>query len=557
MMRRPGSTPMHARPRSALRVRLAPLAALLLLNACAVLDTPAGAQADRVPGDPVRADRVQADRAEVPAVATTVEVPAIAPTVVWTAAPVEQDLWARLRQGYGLPDPGHDRVAGELRWFARHPDYMGRVANRAERYLFHVVTEIEARGLPTELALLPIVESAYDPWAYSHGRAAGLWQFIPGTGRMYALDQDWWHDERRDVLESTRAALDHLEDLHRMFDGDWLLALAAYNSGSGNVRRALRRNREAGLPLDFFSLDLPRETEAYVPKLLAISALVGDPEAYGLTMAPMPDEPYFEVVDIGTQLDLARAATLAGVEGEELYLLNPGLNRWATHPEGPHRLLVPVGHGDDLRDGIAGLAADQRVTWERHRIRPGETLSTIAARYGTDVATLQHANRLRGSAIRAGNALLIPTASAPAETYAMSTTQRQASRDARNGEDRRAIHHAVAPGESFWTIARRHGVDMHRLASWNGMAVRDPLPTGKDLVIWKSPASPLAAAAADITARDPVVRKLGYQVRSGDSLARIASRFGVSVSDIVSWNALNPARYLQPGQRLTLFVDIV
>ncbi|MDZ7825721.1 MAG: transglycosylase SLT domain-containing protein [Gammaproteobacteria bacterium] len=285
-------------------------------------------------------------------------------------------------------------MTSQLRWYASHQAYLDRVVERGRPYLHHIVAEIERRGLPMELALLPIVESAFDPFAYSHGRAAGLWQFIPGTGRMYALDQDWWHDERRDVLESTRAALDHLEDLHRTFDGDWLLALAAYNSGSGNVRRALRRNRAADRPTDFFALDLPRETEAYVPKLMAIATLVADPQAHGTTLPAVADKPGFRVVETGGQVDLARAAELAGISGRELYRLNPALNRWATHPEGPHRLLVPPENASALAAGLATLAPEDRITWKRHRIRPGETLSTIAVAHHTSIDTLRRANRI-------------------------------------------------------------------------------------------------------------------------------------------------------------------
>jgi membrane-bound lytic murein transglycosylase D len=526
------------------RIRsLAALLAATLLTACTALPTA-----------PLRAAAPAPE--PVPA-------PELAPVAVWeTRAPAPPprpaDLWDRLRAGYALGDIDHPRVLQQRSWYARHPAYMDRVVERAERYLHHVVSETERRGLPTELALLPVVESAFDPYAYSHGRAAGLWQFIPETGRLYGLDQDWWHDERRDVIESTRAALDHLEDLHDMFDGDWLLALAAYNSGAGNVRKALRRNRAAGASLDFFSLDLPRETEAYVPKLLAIAQLVEEPAAYGWSLRSLPDQPYFELVDIGGQLDLARAATLAELDSTELYLLNPGLNRWATHPEGPHRLLVPRASAAALRAGVETLPPEARVTWKRHRIKPGEAISTIASRYGTSVGALQSANRLKGSRIRAGDVLLIPVAAAPETQYALTATQRQARRDHRNADRGRELRYRVRSGDSFWSIAKAHGVRTQDVATWNGLATRDLLRVGQELVLWLPGGEARASTVSMPTppARDPVVRRLGYQVRSGDSLARIADRFKVTVGDIVSWNALNPTAYLQPGQRLTLFVQV-
>ena len=522
------------------------LACVLLLGGCvAVPEAPLATPTESTPTEAA---------APVPAAP-----PLIEPAVRFTATPRPIDLWDRLRAGYGLPEVDHARVDAELAWYARHQGYLDRVAARASPYLHHIVEEIERRELPMELALLPVVESAYDPWAYSHGRAAGLWQFIPGTGRLYALDQDWWHDERRDVLESTRAALDHLEDLSERYDGDWLLALAAYNSGAGNVNRALRRDRaRGGDGSDFFVLELPRETRAYVPRLIALARLVKDPAAHGVTLATIPDAPYFEIVETGGQIDLARAAVLAELAEDELYRLNPGLNRWATHPEGPHRLLVPVDHAAALEAGIAALPDDARVAWTRHRIRPGEVLGTIAARYGVDVATLQRANRLRGTRIRAGDALLIPVASASSDRYSGSVAARDARREARvaareAGAERQV--HRVRPGESFWSIARRHGVNMRALADWNGLALADPLRAGQELVLWKAPT--LEVAEAPPTAAGPsVIRELAYRVRRGDSLWAIANRFGLRIADIVDWNRLDADRALQPGQRLKLFVDV-
>lgn len=507
---------------------------------------------------PAESPESGAEPAPVPEAPVAVAPPELAAEVSWTATPIPRDLWDRIRAGYALPGLSHARVDAELAWYARHQEYLDRVAARAAPYLHHIVEEIDRREMPMELALLPVVESAYDPWAYSHGRAAGLWQFIPGTGRLYALDQDWWHDERRDVLESTRAALEHLEDLAERYDGDWHLALAAYNSGAGNVNKALRRDRaQGGDGSDFFALRLPRETRAYVPRLVALARLVADPGAYGVELPPIEDTPAFEVVATGGQIDLAKAAELAGIDDTTLYSLNPGLNRWATHPEGPHRLLVPVGHGAALADGLATLPAEERVAWTRHRIRPGEVLSVIAQRYGVDVPTIQRVNRLRGSRIRAGDALLIPVASAPADAYSGALAQRDARRAervaAREGDAER-IEHRVRDGESFWTIARRHGVPMRQLARWNGLGLADPLRPGQTLVLYRTPAPDVDAPPN--SARESVIRELAYRVRSGDSLWAIANRFGLRIADIVDWNGLDAERLLQPGQRLKLFVDV-
>ncbi|NND47613.1 MAG: transglycosylase SLT domain-containing protein, partial [Woeseiaceae bacterium] len=247
-----------------------------------------------------------------------------------------EDVLARLRQGFTLTYDDNRRTAAELKWFVSHPDYLNRVFTRAQRYLPYIVAELERRGMPLELALLPIVESAYDPFAYSHGRAAGLWQMIPGTAKRFGVKQNWWYDGRRDVVDSTRAALDYLEHLEGLNDGDWLNAIASYNSGEGNVLRAARKNRKANKPVDFWHLKLPRETSMYVPKLLALVEIVADPEKYQLTLPVVPDEQQFMVADIGSQLDLALAAELAGVDIDTVYQYNPGYNRWSTDPSGPH-----------------------------------------------------------------------------------------------------------------------------------------------------------------------------------------------------------------------------
>ena len=471
--------------------------------------------------------------------------------------PPPSDLWTRLRAGYALPREEDRRIDQEIRAFLRDPGYLPRVVKRASPFLHLILEQIEARGMPAELTLLPVVESAFQPFAYSHGRAAGIWQFIPGTGRRYGLKQNWWYDGRRDIVESTRAALDYLEDLHRMFDGDWLLALAAYNSGAGTVGKAMRHNRKRGRPTDFWHLKLPRETRAYVPRLLAVSAIFAEPEAHGLQLPPLENRPRLALVETGGQIDLALAAELAKLDVSEIYRLNPGFNRWATDPDGPHRLLLPVEKAETFRQALAALPPESRVRWVRYRIREGDSLSVIAARHGITVSLLREANSLRGNRIRAGDHLLIPRASRPGEAYALSAERRQAALLSRNGKGRR-IEYTVRAGDSLWEIARAHGVGVRRLAKWNGMAPTDPLRVGRRLVIWVEESASLkgplvASASAPIEGR---VRKIRYTVRSGDSLARIAQRFRVSVTQLCRWNGLDPRDYLQPGQQLTLHVDV-
>jgi len=466
------------------------------------------------------------------------------------------DVWERIRRGWGMDGVINSRVEPQLRWHERNPAYMDRVATRAEPFLTYILDEIEDRGLPTELALLPIVESAYDPFAYSHGRAAGMWQFIPSTGRHFGLKQNWWYDGRRDFIASTDAALTYMENLAKRFDGDWELALAAYNAGGGNVSRAMRRNRQQGRDLDYWSLRLPRETMHYVPKMMALREVISNPEEYGVSLKPIDNEPKIAVVELEGQLDLALAAELAEIDIDELYRLNAGFNRWATDPDGPHRLVVPIERKEALKSGLSELDPRERISWHRHEIQPGESLNVIARRYNTTVKMLQDVNELGNHVIRAGDHLLVPQAMASAEAYSRSVSQRLERTQNTQRGDRERVNYQVQAGDSFWSIAQRYNVNVRQLAQWNGMAPGDTLRAGQSLTVWVD--DPALAEAGSRLRGGPAdrERRVNYQVRSGDSLARIASRFGVSVNDLLRWNSLSADDYLQPGQQLTIIVDV-
>lgn len=463
-------------------------------------------------------------------------------------------IWPRIYAGFQLPaDIEHKSLEREISWFARHPEYIQRVLNRADPFLYYILEEIEKRNLPTELALLPIVESAYQPFAYSHGRAAGIWQFIPSTGRIYGLKQNWWYDGRRDIYASTQAALNYLENMNRQFDGDWLLVLASYNSGSGTVQRAIKRNKRKNKPTDFWHLKLPKETSAYVPKLLALKEIFANPEKYNISLRCIPDAPGFKQVKTKAQLDLALAAELAEIDLETLYSYNPAFNRWATDPDGPHTLLLPVSAAELFETNYADLPAEKHLRWSRHKIKSGETLSHIAAKYNTSVKHLKTANNLKSNNIREGKYLLIPLASKNKSSYALSSSQRLKSlQNRKHGSSNSRINHIVQNGESFWTIARKYNVNMHKLARWNGMAIRDPLKKGQKLVVW---AKNTKTAASGTHNPNSTVRSIHYTVRNGDSLSRIASKYHVSVNDLHRWNTIK-GKYLQPGQRLKLYVDV-
>lgn len=471
------------------------------------------------------------------------------------APPVKpKGVWQRMRAEFALPDIQNDRVARELHWYATHDAYMLRVAQRAQPYLYYIVSQLEARDMPTDLALLPVVESAYDPFAYSKGRAAGLWQFIPSTGRRFNLRQNWWYDGRRDVAASTRAALDYLQYLHDMFDGNWLLALAAYNSGSGTVRSAIARNERRHKPTDFWDLDLPAETRAYVPRLLAVRNLIADPQKYGLALPTIPNKPYLARVPIEGQLDIARASKMADLTVKQMYLLNPGFNRWATEPNKTQALFVPIDQQANFVTQLAMLPEGDRVEWLRHKIARGETLSEIASHYGTTTGTLEQVNHLDGTLIRAGHYLMVPNAATDFDQHALvAITHLRHDELARKA---RKLVHVVRAGDSLWRVSRHFGVTVHQLASWNHIKPAATLHLGQKLVVWRhgGPATALVRTVS-ATASD-MLRKVHYTVHSGDSLYSIANRFNVDIGQLTTWNTLSVDDYLQPGQRLVLYVDV-
>ena len=470
------------------------------------------------------------------------------------------DTWERIRNGFTLPDIDHKRVEQELNWFKRHPEYMNRVVERARPYLHYIIETVEAAGIPSEFALLPIVESAFQPFAYSHGRAAGIWQFIPATGKQYGLKQNWWYDGRRDVHASTKSAVRLLKNLNRNFKGDWLHALAAYNTGDGRVKRSIRKNKRKGKSTNFFALSLPKETRAYVPKLLALKKIINDPEAYGITLDAIANEPYFEQVKLDSQIDLALVAEMADLPLDDVYRLNSGYNRWATSPNGPYDLLIPVTHVEAFKTKLAELPTNKRIKWVRHRVRSGETLGTIAQKFHTSIRTIKRVNRLRGKMIRVGRGLTIPVASLSLRKYRLSANQRKSKLQniPRQG---RKVSHIVQQGETFWELAQYHRVGVKQLAKWNSMAPKDRLQAGQRLIIWSRRGS-AKTSSVDIEnlsapPRRNITKRIGYKVRRGDSLARISNKFRVSIRQLKRWNrSVRTRKYLQPGQWLTLIVDV-
>lgn len=479
-----------------------------------------------------------------------VEVAVEVPEEIAEAAAEEEikDLWQRVAGQLRFSFEDNKRIAAQRNWYLKHPSYMKRVALRAKPFLHLIVEKIEQQNIPMEIALLPIVESAFDPFAYSHGRAAGMWQFIPSTGKRFGMKQTWWYDGRRDVLASTQGAIDYLNYLVEMFDGNWLHALAAYNSGEGRVQRAVRKNKKEGKPSDFWNLDLPRETRAYVPKLLALADILANADKYNFDWPVIDNIPLTAEVKVGSQIDLALAAEMAGLTVKELHALNPGFNRWATDPNGPHYLLLPVDRVENFNDELAKTDSSQRLNWVRHKVRSGDSLLKLAKQYHTTTDIISQVNELKSNVIIAGEHLIIPVALKSLDSYSLSQEQRLAKTQSKKSGAYK-LNHTVKSGDTFWDISRKYKVNLRQLAKWNGMAPTDTLRPGRSLVIWIDEVN-------GGQRKDAVMRSLTYTVRSGDSLARIAGKFNVKVSDLQKWNQSKLKKYLQPGQKLKIFVDV-
>ncbi|MFZ5723028.1 MAG: LysM peptidoglycan-binding domain-containing protein [Pseudomonadota bacterium] len=521
-----------------------PLLALLMLAGC---QSRQGAPAATAPLT------VATDDVTTPAASA----PAAVPDPETAAAITRSNLWDRIRAGFRFDlTIDNDRIAAQRNWYVRNQQYLDRVIARGGRYLHYIVAETEARDMPLELALLPVVESAFDPYAYSHADAAGPWQFIPSTGRIYGLKQDWWYDGRRDIEQSTRAALDYLERLAARFDGDYYKALASYNAGAGTVSRAVTRNLRAGRKTDYWSLRVPQETSAYVPKLIALAQIVQDPAKYGVRLNPVPDEPRFASVKIGRQIDMARAAELADMPLAELYLYNPGHNRWATDPQGSQSLLVPLEIAAAFSDVLAGTPESEFAPSEHYEVVAGDTLESIAAQKGISADMLRTINHLSGDSISPGETLVVPLPRRPLIANESSYEARIVALN--NGAVGRAAirksTYTVRAGDTLSGIARKQGVGMSELARWNRIPISKPLRIGQRLVIQRrgSSAAPVASAA---TSRSTDGKRVTHKVKRGETLSGLARKFKVSVHDIARWNDFSAKRQLRIGESVKLYVD--
>ena len=441
---------------------------------------------------------------EVPAAGLQVSPVPTAPSVAgtggaelleaWPAAAIDEaeptDLWDRIRAGFRMNEVDSPLVQRHEAWYLNRPDYVQRMVDRSRRYLYFVVDELEKRGMPTEIALLPMIESAYNPTAYSHMRAAGMWQFIPSTGKRYGLKQNWWYDGRRDVRAATRAALDYLQTLHDMF-GDWELALAAYNWGENGVQRAVAKNRAKGKPTDYASLTMPKETRNYLPKLQAVKNIVSDPVLFGIDLDTIPNRPYFTAVSAPAHIDVEKAAELADVSVEEFRSLNPGYSRPVITPVANQQLLLPVDKAEVFAANLESY--DQPlVSWQTYQLKRNESLDSVAKQFGISVHRLREVNGLNGRKrnARPGQMLLVPL-DEEAESN-LDDTYDSADFQAPVDDYRGRVIHRVKRGETLAGLARRYGTSSASIQAWNGLKT-SRLRAGQRLTIWQE-GRPLRAA---------------------------------------------------------------
>ena len=372
---------------------------------------------------------------------------------------------------------------------------------------------------------------------------------------MYGLDEDWWHEDRRDVLASTKAAVQYLKDLNQMFDGDWLLSIAAYNAGPGRVQRAIDNNIKQGKKIDYWSLDLPKETEKYVPKLLAVAKVLKDPDRFNQKLTMIENKPYLEPVKLQSQFDLALIAQWTNLSIDEIYSFNPGLKRWATPEALPYTILLPIDVVDDFIETLSNQKNRPKVSWTRYKVKEGDSLSVIAQNFNTTINQIQSVNDIKGNLIRANSYLIVPLAREKEGYYSLSEIQREKSRLNATKNSEKLIYKVVS-GDSLWKISNDFSVTINELVRWNKIAPKAPLQIGKELVILIDDKEKTELAKITNTGID-INRKIVYTVKSGDNLSLIAQRYKVKVSQIRDWNDLNEKDILQPGDKLTITINVV
>jgi membrane-bound lytic murein transglycosylase D len=453
----------------------------------------------------------------------------------------QDDLWASIRENFQLNHYANSpAVQAQISWFMHNQGYLNRTARRAAPFMYYIYQEVKARNLPSELVLLPIMESAYNPFVSSSAGAAGLWQLIPGTARNFGVKQDFWYDGRRDISASTKAALDYLSYLQNFFGGDWLLAMAAYDAGEGTVASAVHRNARAGLKTDYWSLRLPNETEAYVPRLLALAVIISNPRAYSIDLPPINNSAYLGQVEVSSQLTLDQAAQLAGVSLTELKILNPGYKRSTLSPNEPYKLLLPIDRIPSFKRSLLGQSnASTNGLWSRYKVQPNDTWDKIAKRFSTTVNLLQTINRIQSDKPPVGTILLIPENTSNESALATATTQQTPPPTSENDNDANV---SVSSSNETTDISTTPKPDLSDAASLDKSAMEsaDKQTTQNE-------------NNQSISSGSPHLSKIIHTVKQGETLSNIAHANKIAVIELARWNHLSEQAHLKPGMKLIIF----
>jgi membrane-bound lytic murein transglycosylase D len=436
----------------------------------------------------------------------------------------QQNLWDEIGAQIRLGEHHLADFESYLPFYLKHNLHLPRVSQRAKPYLHFIVSEVKKRNMPYEMALLPIIESGFQPHARSHQSAVGLWQFMPQTAHLYGLEQNWWYDGRQDVVQSTQAALTYLQKLYELNNNDWLLALASYNGGIGNVWKAVKKYQQKhpnDQAVDFWKIRgyLPKETQHYVPQLLAVSHLIKNRTQYKIELEPIENKPFFEVVKFDKQVALNAVASLSNTPSDLLTQLNPGYLRAATPPSGPFHIVLPLENHQQFQTRL-GQTSLFDIQWQKHKVKPGDTLSEIAARYKTSTAAIQKLNRMKSHTIRVGKTLLIPIP----QQHAVALVATPSTAEYRGPK----FVHTVQSGDSLWSLARYYNTDIQTLCAWNQLDPNTPLTLGQSLEIRSNQYG----------------QKIQYKLKKGESLWHVAKRYRVTTEELANSKQIqycNPA----------------
>lgn len=459
---------------------------------------------------------------------------------------VATDVWQAFNNQFRLANRDFGKYDKYIEFYKKRKPYLETVSRRAQPYLHYIYEEVQKRQIPFEIALLPIIESSFKASARSSQRAVGLWQFIPSTAELYDLDRSWWYDGRKDITKSTQAALNYLEKLQRLNNGDWLLALASYNAGLGNVYKAQRKFRKANKQIkdiaeyqpNFWQIQkyLPKETQAYVPKLFAVAYLVDNAKRFNIKLAPVANQQFFTKIKLDKQVALNQVASLSGTSKELLKTLNPGYHQMATPPTGPHDLLLPTDKAEQFRQQLNSNQDIYAIQWHKYKIRSGDSLGIIAQKHKTSLNIIKALNGMKNSKIRAGKTLLIPI---PADKTGLVETQFANTKQlAQSKQKNQPKHwHTVKTGDSLWKLARYYNVSTATICQWNNISIKSPLRSGQKIAIHSHKYG----------------TKITHKLKNGENLWLVAKRYKVTTQDIAGWNQISTKKVLQPGMNLTIW----